>query len=41
MYLKDAMSASLYPYNRSQIVQYVKYNNQINIAKGIENFCDK
>jgi len=23
--IKDAMSVSLYPYNRSQVLQYVKY----------------
>jgi len=39
--LKDARSVSLYPYNRSQILQYVKYTKKINIVKGIANFCDK
>jgi len=39
--LKDARSVSLYPYNRAQIWQYVKYTKQINIVKGIANFCDK
>jgi len=39
--LKDARSVSLYPYNRSQIEQYVKYTKQINIKIEIANFCDK
>jgi len=40
--LKDARSVSLYPYNRSQILHYVKYTlNKINIATGIAKFCDK
>ena len=39
--VKDARSVSLYPYNRSQILYYVKYTKQINIAKEIVNFCDK
>jgi len=33
--LKDARSVSLYPYNRSQILQLVKLTKLINIAKGI------
>ena len=37
---KDARSVSLYPYNRSQILKYVKYTKK-NIVKGIANFCDK
>jgi len=32
---KDAMSVSLYPYNQSQIVHYVKYTKWVNIAKEI------
>ena len=39
--LKDARYVTLYPYNRSQILQYVKYTKLINIVKGIANFCDK
>ena len=42
--LTDARSVSLYPYNPSQILQYIKYTKQINIVKGIENnivFLDK
>ena len=39
--IKDARSVSLYPYNRSQILQYVKYTKQINVSKEIANFCDK
>jgi len=31
---------TLYPYNRSQLLQYVKYT-KINIAKEIVKFCDK
>jgi len=31
-HIKDARSVSLYPYNRSQILPYVKF---------IANFCDK
>ena len=38
---KDARSISLYPYNRSQIMQYVKYTKSINITKGIAKLCDK
>jgi len=38
---KDARSVSLYPYNQSQILQYVKYTKLINIVKGIANVCDK
>jgi len=30
MTLKDARSVSLYPYNRSQILQYVEYTKFIN-----------
>jgi len=36
--LKDDWSVSVYPYNRSQILQYVRYTKQINIAKGIAKF---
>jgi len=36
--LKDAKSVSLYPYNRSQILQYVKYTKKINIEQGIAKF---
>jgi len=39
--IKDARSASLYPYYWSQILQYVKYTKQINIVKGIANLSDK
>jgi len=39
--IKDARSVSLYPFNRSQILQYVKYTKVINIAKGIAKSCDK
>ena len=39
--IKDARSVSLYPYNWSQILQYVNYTNKISIAKGIAIFCDK
>jgi len=39
--LKDARSVSLHPYNRSQILQYVKYSKKINIAKQNCKFCDK
>jgi len=38
---KDDRSVSFYPYNRSQILQYVEYPKQINIVKGIAIFCDK
>ena len=38
---KDARSVSLYPYNRSQILQYDKFTKLINIVKGIANLCDK
>ena len=38
--VKDARSVSLYPYNRSQILQYVKYSIKINIAKRIAKFRD-
>jgi len=41
VYIKDARSVSLYPYNQSQILQYVKYTKKINIVKEIANFCDK
>jgi len=34
-YFKDARSVSLYTYNRSQILQHVKYTSEINIAKEI------
>jgi len=40
MFIKDARSVSLYPYNRSQILQYVKYTKKINIAKEIAKLCD-
>ena len=33
---KDVGSVSLYPYNRSQILQYAKYTKQINSAKEME-----
>jgi len=39
--VKDARSVSLYSYNWSQIMQYVKYTKLINIAKGFAKFCDK
>ena len=39
--VKDARSVFLYPYNWSQISQYVKYTKLINIVKGIAQFCDK
>jgi len=39
--LKDARSVSLYPYNRSQILQCVKFTKYINITKGIAKLCDK
>jgi len=39
--IKDARSVSLYPYNKSQIFQYVKTTKLINIVKEIANFCDK
>jgi len=34
------LSLSLYPYNWSQILQYVKYAKTINIAKEVSKFCD-
>ena len=34
---KDARSVYLYPYNRSQILEYVTYTTNINIAKGLQN----
>ena len=40
MYIKDARSVSLYPYNRSQILQHVKHTTSINITKEIAKFCD-
>ena len=39
--LKYARSVFLYPYIRSQILQYVKYTTLINIAKEIANLFDK
>ena len=39
--IKDTRSVSLYPYNRSQTLQYVKYTKWINISKDIAKFCDK
>ena len=39
--LKDARSVSFYPFNRSQILQYVKYTRYINITKGMAKLCDK
>jgi len=38
---KGARSVSLYPYNRSQILQYVKYTKYIKITKGIAKLCEK
>ena len=35
---KDARSVSLYPYNRSQICQYVKNTKSVNIEKEMANF---
>ena len=35
---KDATSVSLYSYNRSQILEYVKYSKWYNSAKGIAKF---
>ena len=36
---KDARSVSLYPYNRSQIVQYCKYTKKtITLQKELQNF---
>jgi len=34
-FVKDARSVSWYPYNRSHILQYVKYTKWINIGNGI------
>jgi len=34
-HIKDARSVSVYPYNRSNIWQYINYATQINIANGI------
>jgi len=39
--VKDARYVSLYPYNRSQILQYMLSILKINIAKGIEEVCDQ
>ena len=39
--IKDASSVFLYPCNRSQILQFVKYNKYINIAQGIAKKCYK
>jgi len=39
--LKDARSVFWYPYDRSQILQYVKYTKSINITKVIAKLCDK
>jgi len=39
--VKDARSVSFYPYNRSQILQYVEYTKYINFVKGIAIFSDK
>ena len=39
--IKDARSVFLYPYKRSQILQYVKYTKWIKIAKEIAKCCDK
>jgi len=36
--LKDAKSVSLYPYNRSQILQYVKYTKKLTLNKELQNF---
>jgi len=38
---KDARSVSFYPYNRSQILQYVEYTKYISTVKGIAIVCDK
>ena len=35
-YFKDARSVSLYPYNQSQILQYVKYTNEITLPKELQ-----
>ena len=40
-HLSDARSVYVYSYYRSQILQYVKCTQWINIAKGIAKFCDK
>jgi len=39
--IKDAKSASWYPYNWKIILQYIKPIEWINIAKGIKKFHDK
>jgi len=36
--LKDFRSVSLHPYNRSRILQYVKYTKETNIAKNAKIF---
>ena len=35
---KDARSASLYPNNRSQILQCAKYTNKLTMQKEMQNF---
>jgi len=35
-YFKDDRSVSLYPYNRSQILHYVKYTNEITLPKELQ-----
>jgi len=37
LFLKDTWSVSLFPYKRSQIVQYISYTKYSNIAR----LCDK
>ena len=39
--LKDARSVSLYPYNQSEILQYVKYTKKSNIARGFAKLSDR
>jgi len=41
MFIKDARFVSLYHNYRPQILQYVKYNEYINIAKEIAKSCYK
>jgi len=35
---KDAISVSLYPYNRSQILQYVRYTKKLTLQKELQHF---